>query len=691
MNNEMLFEIGTEEIPAGFIPPALQNLHSIFAGHLKNLGLAHGRIETKGTPRRLTVWIDELAAKQEDRRDEIIGPPKSAAFDKNGQPTRAAEGFAQTKGVTVEELQIVTTPKGEYLMAVVEKKGESTEKLLATLLPQIIGELPFPKSMRWGSGRTAFARPIQWLLALYGGKEIPFTVNGLCSGNTSRGHRFMSPAEVVVTDFRQYQQVLAEKHVMVDPVSRRQAVFDTVKAAAEEAGGRVLGDDELLDTVCNLVEEPHPVCGTFEERFLALPEEVLITSMREHQKYFAVIDQNDRLLPCFIAVNNTGVRDLRLAAEGHQRVIRARLEDALFFFKEDRQHRLEDRVQQLSGIVFQRKLGTMLEKTVRITSLAGWLAECLDPAQKPTAERAAYLAKADLLTEMVGEFPTLQGVMGREYAKMQGESEEVAVAIHEHYMPVRAGSQLPGTEAGIIVSLADRMDTLAGCFGIGETPSGTADPFGLRRLAIGLLHTIEHRNIHLSLASFVDQALSLYGDKLTVAPEEAKNSLLAFIQGRFVNDQISKGISQGTVEAAVSVQFDDPRDCLNRIHALQNISSQEAFTLLAGSFKRVKNIIKENTDTAISPDLLGEKAEKDLHEALLKVRDAVIPLVAAKDYEGALLRILTMKESIDVFFDQVMVMADDAAIRQNRLALLTAVAQLFLRVGDFSKMSSPGG
>ncbi|MEJ2688830.1 MAG: glycine--tRNA ligase subunit beta [Deltaproteobacteria bacterium] len=652
MNHEMLLEIGTEEIPAGYILPALQNLRTIFADHLKNLDLVWGQIATLGTPRRLVVWVDQLASKQPDRRDEVIGPPKSAAFDKDGKPTRAAEG---------------------------------------SLLPQIISELPFPKSMRWGSGRTAFARPIQWLLALYGAKEIPFSINDISSSSSTRGHRFMSPETVTVTDFKQYQQILAEKHVLVNPDKRRQAVFDAVRTAAEKVGGQVLADDELLDTVCNLVEEPHAVCGTFEERFLALPKEVLITSMREHQKYFAVVDQNGKLFPCFIAVNNTGVRDHVLAAEGHQRVIRARLEDALFFFKEDRQHQLEELVQKLSGIVFQRKLGTMLEKTVRITSLAGWLAGRLSPEKKATAERAAYLAKADLLSEMVGEFPTLQGVMGREYARMQGESEDVAIAVYEHYMPVRAGSQLPATKAGILVSLADRMDTLAGCFGIGETPSGTADPFGLRRLAIGLLHIIEEKDLHLSLSSFIDQALSLYGAKLTIAPAKAKGSLLAFIQGRFTNDQLAKGFAQGTIEAAVSVDFDDPRDCLNRIRALQKISSQEAFALLAGSFKRVKNIIKENVDTEISSDLLVEEAEKNLHAAFLRGQEAVTPMVTAKDYDGALLQILTMKEPIDAFFDQVMVMADDAGIRRNRLALLTAIAQLFLSVGDFSKMSGGAG
>jgi len=691
MEHELLLEIGSEEIPAGFIYPALKNLKSLFEERLRQLDLSFQQIETKGTPRRLMVWIDGLNDRQPDRREEVIGPPKAAAFDKNGKPTRAAEGFAQTKGVAVEDLQVVTTPKGEYLMAVVERKGQDTKELLADLLPGIIKDLPFPKSMRWGTGKIAFARPIQWLLALYGEDTIAFSINEIQAGRTTRGHRFMAGDTIEISDYRHYLKALSEHEVMVDPGQRRSEVARTVHEAAAAIGGTVLPDEELVDTVCNLVEKPFPICGTFEKRFLELPKEVLITSMREHQKYFAVIDADGNLFASFIAVNNTGVRDMQLAADGHQRVLRARLEDAFFFFKEDRQHSLEERVQRLGGIVFQRKLGTMLEKTARITSLSGWLAELLAPGKKDAAERAAYLAKADLLTEMVGEFPSLQGVMGREYALLQGESPEVAVAIQEHYMPVRAGEPPPASLTGAIVGLADRMDTLAGCFGIGETPSGTTDPFGLRRQTIGLLNIVEAHGLHLSLRALTDKALSLYGDKLSVTVEEAKENIIAFIQGRFANDLIARGIAQGTVEAAVAGNFDDPADCRQRLDALAAISAEESFTLLAGSFKRVKNIIKDNRQTAVDPALLQEPAERALHEKFLQVSEAAAPLMQAKQYDQSLQLILGMKEAIDDFFDKVMVMAEDKAVRANRLALLTAIARLFLGIGDFSKMSAASG
>jgi len=691
MDQELLLEIGTEEIPAGFIYPALKNLKSLFEERLRLLDLSFRRIETKGTPRRLMVWVEALSDRQPDRRDEVVGPPKAAAFDKNGKPTKAAEGFAKTKGVAVENLQVVTTPKGEYLMAVVEKKGQDTKELLSEMLPAIIKDLPFPKSMRWGTGKIAFARPIQWLLTLYGEETIAFSINDIHTGRTTRGHRFMAGEEIEIRDYRHYLKALSDHEVMVDPEQRRSEVVRTVREAAAAVGGTVLPDEELVDTVCNLVEKPFPICGTFEERFLALPKEILITSMREHQKYFAVVDDSGKLFSSFIAVNNTGVRDRQLAADGHQRVLRARLEDAFFFFKEDKLHSLEERVQRLGGIVFQRKLGTMLEKTARITSLSGWLAKRLAPENKNAAERAAYLAKADLLTEMVGEFPSLQGTMGREYALLQGESPEVAVAIQEHYMPVRAGEQPPASLTGAIVGLADRMDTLAGCFGIGETPSGTADPFGLRRQTIGLLNIIEAHSLHLSLRALTDKSLSLYGDKLSFAVEEARENIIAFIQGRFANDLIARGIAQGTVEAAVAGNFDDPVDCRQRLDALARISAEESFTLLAGSFKRVKNIIKDNRQTAIDPALLQEPAERALHEKFLQVSGEAAPLMQAKQYDQALQLILGMKEAIDDFFDKVMVMAEDEAVRANRLALLTAIARLFLGVGDFSKMSAASG
>jgi len=687
MSAELLFEIGTEEIPAGYIMPAIDNLQRLLAGKLKELGLPHGDIRTVATPRRLTISVSELSEGQEDRSEEILGPPKAAAFDADNKPTKAAEGFARSKGATLDDIRIAETPKGEYLMVVMEKKGEKTAALLPDVLTELIGQLPFPKSMRWGNGRASFARPIQWLLAGYNGQTVPCTINGVDSGQSTRGHRFMGAESREVSNFADYLETLRQLHVIADPEERKSAVVTEITRAAQKAAGQVMPDDELVDTVANLVEEPHAVCGSFDEKFLALPREVLITSMREHQKYFAVTDSNGELLPNFIAVNNTDTKDEALAVEGHQRVLRARLEDALFFFNDDRNHMLADRVAKLSGVVFQAGLGTMLEKTGRIEKLAAELAEKLAPVSLANIKRAAHLAKADLLTDMVGEFPSLQGTMGQAYALLDKETPEVAIAIAEHYMPVRAGSPLPASDAGAIVSLADRIDSIAGCFGIGKQPTGTTDPYGLRRLSLGLLHIIRDRSFKISLRELIWLALDLYGDKLTADKYAAHEALIEFIKGRYVNDQISNGVPASAVEAVTSIAFDDMVDCSQRIAALAAVQGEETFSILAGSFKRVRNITKDHQDDNVDEALLVETAEKNLFRAFQEVGSEAAPLLEAKDYPGAMTAILKMKEPVDLFFDEVMVMADDEKLQKNRLALLTAISRLFLRIGDFSRMS----
>ena len=686
MAHELLFEIGTEEIPAGYLTPAITSLQDNLAKGLSELGLTFDLIATAVTPRRLTVGVRNLSDRQPDRTEEALGPPKKAAFDQHGQPTKAAIGFAQSKGVLVEALEVVATPKGEYLMVRIEQPGKPTGALLAGLLPELIASIPFPKSMRWGNGRAHFARPIRWLLATYDGKPIDFRFDTLVSSNQTHGHRFMAPQAMTLADFNTYLAALRDAHVLADPVERREAVRAEINRAAQKVGGRILPDEELIDTVTNLVEKPHAICGTFEKRFLALPQEVLITSMREHQKYFAVVDEAGKLMPHFVAVNNTEVKDAQLGADGHQRVIRARLEDAFFFFKEDQHRTLADRVGDLSGVVFQAKLGTLAAKTERVVTLAGELAATLTPEHTETIKRAAFLAKADLLTNMVGEFPTLQGGIGRDYALLNGEPAAVATAIAEHYLPLRAGGDLPRELPGALVGVADRLDTLAGCFGIGQKPTGTADPFGLRRQALGLIHLIQGKNLPLSLEFWLERALTLYEGQLSEPAAVAKANVLEFIKGRFTNDLTGQNLPAEAVEAVVSVAFDDVVDCRRRIEALMAINAQPAFALLAGSFKRVNNIIKDNRDTRIDEALLSEPAEGDLAASLRQIEAEAMPLLAAKQYEQALAVILRMKEPIDTFFDKVMVMAEDSALRRNRLALLTAIAGLFLRVGDFSKM-----
>ena len=691
MHNELLLEIGSEEIPAGFIVPALVNMQKAMAAKLAEQGLHYDTIHTAGTPRRLAICVKGLVSQQPDREEEFLGPAKTAAFDAANNPTKAAAGFARSKGAEVEDLKIVNTPKGEYVMLVRQNKGEKTENLLPQILQGLIADLTFPKSMRWGAGETSFVRPIHWLLVLYEGRKIDVQIGDITSGTSTRGHRFMAPAEAIeVKDFAHYVDVLRQNHVLVNLDERRQSVILEIKRAAAARSGTggaiILQDEELIDTVTNLVEYPNGVCGTFEERFLELPDDVLITAMREHQKYFCVTDAAGRLLANFVAVNNTRVPDEKLAAEGHQRVLRARLEDAFFFFKADRSRKLADRVTDLSGLIFQAKLGTMLEKTGRVAKLASILAQELAPEYETMAERAAVLAKADLLTAMVNEFPSLQGVMGRDYALLDNEPPEVAIAILEHYLPIRAGGNLPAQIPGALVGMADRLDTITGCFGINQVPTGTTDPFGLRRLALGLLHIIESHGFLLSLSDTVDAALALYEDKLTGEKTAVKTMIIDFIKGRFVNDLIGRGVPGSAVEAVTSVAFDNVVDCRAKIDALSAIREQPSFTVLAAAFKRVMNIIKGHDGAEVDRGLLQDGAERSLYEAFEKVQEETKQFLQAKEYGKALDIILRMKEPVDQFFDEVMVMTDDAALQKNRLNLLTAISGLFLRVGDFSKM-----
>jgi glycyl-tRNA synthetase beta chain len=685
----LLFEIGTEELPAGYIEPALTQLRRKFRERTAALKISHGTLKTMATPRRLALLVEDLAEKQEDILEEILGPSVKAGLDENGGFTRAAQGFAASKGASVEQLRKVETTKGEYLMLVREMKGQDVAELLPELLQRLLLDISFPKSMRWAANSLSFARPVQWLLALKDETVVNFEHEGIRTSNLSRGHRFLHNYEIVIESPSSYEEQLAAADVIVDQHKRKEMVVETITRAASSsetlAAGRVFIDDELLDTVTNLVELPCGICGLFDEKFLALPDEVLITSMREHQKYFPITDANGRLLPGFVAVNNTRIEDESLTRQGHQRVLRARLEDALFFFRSDQERKLESLIPDLKGIIFQAKLGTMLEKTERMVKLTRLLAEKLEPVAVEDACRAAQLCKADLLTDMVGEFPTLQGTMGEAYALLSQEKEAVALALREHYMPKRAGAELPTASAGALVGLADRFDTLAGCFGIGQTPSGTADPFGLRRIVLAILQILREREYRLPLREVIYKTLALYGDRVD-GSSATVDAVLSFIEGRFRNDCIAKGADAGAVAAAASVAFDNPNDCLRRIEALTAMKSDPSFTVLASSYKRIKNIIKGNSSIEVQTELLVDRAEKDLFELLSEVRQAMAPMLEAENYREALECLLRMKGPVDTFFDEVMVMAEDENIRQNRLNLLTGLGVLVLQIGDISMM-----
>ncbi len=681
----LLFEIGTEELPAGFILPALAQMKTGFAQKAKEAHISHGEITIMGTPRRLVMKVEELALKQDDRVEEFLGPSTKAGIDADGRYTRAAVGFAKSKGASVDDLTVVHTKKGEYLKLVREVAGLETASLLPDILLEILQGFSFPKSMRWGSGNTAFARPVKWLLAMCDDVVVELEYAGVVAGKSTYGHRFLHNREIVIETISAYDEKIRNAGVIVSYEERREAARASVVAAVQENGAisdaEVLVDERLLDTVTNLVEMPQGVCGTFDEKFLELPDEVLITSMREHQKYFPLVDRTGALQAGFVAVNNTVMDDVSLTRKGHQRVLRARLEDALFFFMSDKKKPLEEYASALDGIIFQAKLGTMQEKNQRIVSLTKLLSEKLAPELADDAIRAATLCKADLLTEMVGEFPTLQGVMGESYARAGGENETVSTAIREHYMPKHAGAESPAGKVGAIVGLADRVDTIAGCFAIGQKPSGTTDPFGLRRLALTSLQLIRDFDFQLSLHTLFREALDLYHFDST---EEIVAAILSFVKGRYINDYVAR--NGDAVQAATSVGFDDVNDCTLRVEALSEIKKDMAFSVLAASYKRIRNIIKENVSTDVDVKLFKNAEEEELYHCLTEVEGQFTPLLEKKAYLDALKQLLVVKDPIDRFFDKVMVMDKDVAIRQNRLNLLTRVGALVLQVGDISKM-----
>lgn len=686
---DLLYEIGTEELPASFVQPALKQLHDSFIVKTKDLKIDHGAIELKGTPRRLALIVRELAEKQPDIHEELIGPSVKAGVDADGEFTKAAIGFAKSRGAEVTELSRVDTPKGEYLMLVREVKGKETVDLLKTVLYELLLELSFPKSMRWGANNHAFARPIQWLLPLYGEEIIPLEHEGITASNVTMGHRFHHNYAITISTVDAYEQTLLDHDVVVDIDQRRSLVVKEITAAVEQTqfsgSARVSVDENLVDLVTNLVEKPFGVCGRFEDKFLQVPDEVLITSMREHQKYFPVVGSDGNLQPGFVAVNNTEVRDTAITRKGHERVLRARLEDALFFFNSDCAGSLEDKRKRLDGIIFQAKLGTMLDKSNRLIKLAALLCEKTGSEKTEQAGRAAFLCKADLISDMVGEFPSLQGVMGSAYAKNDNEEDEVALAIKEHYMPKRAGAELPSSELGAIVGLADRIDTIAGCFGIGQVPTGTADPFGLRRLSLAVLNIINSKGYSLSLQEIMHKALALYGDKVDGSGDTV-DKICTFIQGRFANDCVAKGVNSGVVEAVTAVAFDDVRNALERIDALNEIKKEDAFPVLAASFKRIRNITKDTDSAKVDTALFCENAEKELYATFVEVESEIKGLLEKCDYLAALHVMLKMKKPVDTFFDDVMVMADDDKIRQNRLNMLNGIGQIILQIADISKI-----
>jgi glycyl-tRNA synthetase beta chain len=685
----LLLEIGTEEIPAGYIQPALDALERQLAAKLTDKRIDHGAIKTFGTPRRLVATVEAVAEKQPSVTREVLGPPERAAYDANGKPTLAAEKFAEKLGVALSKLRVAETDKGRYLAVTMTEKGLATKTVLKTLLPDVILGLPFPKTMRWSDLAVAFARPIQSIVALLGESVVPFTLGGrIKSGRHAWGHMFMNHRKIKIDHAGAYVETMRQAQVYVDIEMRKTMVREQVAEAAAAMGGTVLQDEALVDIVANLVEIPIASAGRYDQVFLELPPEILITAMREHQKYFAVTDGNGKLMPCFVAVNNTHAKDMALVAKGHERVLRARLSDARFFYQADIREKMDDWHQKLEGVLFQAKLGSMLAKSRRVELLGGYLAGLEAPEVKDHVMRAAQLCKADLVSQVVYEFTNLQGIMGRTYAKAAGEADEVAAAIEEHYRPTYSGGPLPRTRTGALLALADKLDTLCGCFSVGLIPTGAADPYALRRQCIGVIQIMLDQNFSFSLNQTLLTALEPFDNP---DKQEVAQAVENFFRSRVDNLLADDGFAKDVITSVTSISIDHMPNVRQRVEALQDLKGAPDFVPLAAAFKRVVNILRK-VDTPIQgapdPSLFRDSAEKALSQAHAEVKAQVDQQLAQGDLKAALRAIATLRPAVDGFFEDVMVMADDPALKQNRLSLLQSIAALFDQIADFSKIAT---
>ena len=694
MEKELLLEIGTEEIPAAFLPKALGDMEEIIGKELAENRIAHGEIRTMGTPRRLFLAVDGVAERQDDQVIEKLGPARRVAFDEAGNPSKAALGFARGQCIDVNALEVTTTEKGEYLCARKKIAGEATEGLLPAILERLITGIPFRKSMRWSDLEIRFARPIHWILALYGGRIVPLRIGNIESGDASRGHRFMSPGAVAVRTYQDYLDLMRTHFVIVDPVERKKIILDETEKAAAAVGGKVLRNEELLEQVAFLTEYPTVVCGNFDSEYLKLPREVLVTTMIAHQKYFPVVDGEGNLLPHFLTINNTLARDPAVVRRGNEKVIRARLADARFFFEEDRKISLENRVEGLKKVTFHTLLGTSYEKVTRFQ-------DACRPDSAPcrveptTGDKVAFVARVltrrrssprPILTRMmVGEFAELQGIMGREYALLEGRDPIVAKAIYEHYLPIAAGGELPDTDEGAVVSIADKLDSICGFFGVGLVPTGTADPYALRRQALGIINIILKKRYPLPLDALIDESLAILGGLLKRPAEEVKADILEFFRGRFENQLLSQGHPYDVVDAVLATGIQDLVRAEEKIGAMEKFRTDPDFAPLAVAFKRVVNIIRNAEKGKLASDHFCTE-ERELHEAFLAIREIVMRHSAEGDYRAALIALARLRKPVDAFFERVLVMDKDDQRRCHRLALLEEISSLFHDLADFSKI-----
>ncbi|MDP0327620.1 glycine--tRNA ligase subunit beta [Glaesserella parasuis] len=680
-----LAEIGTEELP----PKALKKLATAFAenveAELNQAGLSFDKVEWFAAPRRLAVKVLGLATSQPSKKVEKRGPAVSAAFDAEGKPTKAAEGWAKGCGITVEQAERIATDKGEWLIHRAVIEGQPTKNLLVGIISQALAKLPIPKTMRWGDKTEQFVRPVHTVTLLLGDELIEGEILGVASGTTVRGHRFLGEREFQISHADQYPALLKEKGSVVADFNERKAlILAKAQEKATALGGVADIEEDLLDEVTSLVEYPNVLAAKFEERFLAVPAEALVYTMKGDQKYFPIYDKDGKLLPHFIFVSNINPEDPSKIIEGNEKVVRPRLTDAEFFFKTDLKQRLEDQLPRLETVLFQQQLGTLRDKTARIEQLAGEIAKQIG-ADETKAKRAGLLSKCDLMTNMVFEFTDTQGVMGMHYARYDGEDEEVAVALNEQYMPRFAGDELPKSLVASSVALADKFDTLTGIFGIGQAPKGSADPFALRRAALGALRIIVEKNLPLDLSDLVATSAKLFGDKLTNS--NVVEEVVDFMLGRFRAWYQDEGIAVDVIQAVLTRRPTRPADFDARVRAVSHFRTLDSAEALAAANKRVSNILAKvegEISSEIDRTLLVEAEEKALAEQVITLQAELAPLFEKGEYQTALDRLAGLREVVDNFFDKVMVNAEDPKLRQNRQAILNNLRNLFLQVADIS-------
>jgi glycyl-tRNA synthetase beta chain len=696
-----LFEIGAEEIPAGMLPRAEEEFKVIIEKLLATENLTQGiTVETFAAPRRLTAWVRGLPAKQEDVVSEVTGPPKSVAYDAQGQPTRAAVSFAEKQGIRLVDVYLIQTPKGEYLAAKHTKHGRTAEQILAELLPRAIHDLTWPRTMTWtGLDGARFIRPIRWIVATLGGKPLKFTFGGIAAGNVTRGHRFLGSNAITVTTFSDYEKKLRANGVIVKPADRRSKIEKELAAATNRNGYRLHHDPELLKLVVYLNEFPSVLEGGFAEKFLSLPDEILITVMRDHQKYFALERKNGELAPNFLAVINLAKDTKGLVAAGHERVLRARFADAQFFWASDQKCRLADYLPKLAKVTYESRLGSYADKVERIRDISRWLIEYWNSqnaakAHVADADRAAELAKCDLATEMVREFTELQGIVGGLYARAQGESNDVSDAVYDHYRPVGLDDPIPRNVIGCAVSIADKLDSIVGCFAVGVVPTGSSDPYALRRAALGIVKVILDHKLPLPLHDTVAsaaKALLNHPPKLQVQAVQESQALDFILDRAKYVFREKFGYAYDEVNAVFRSGVDDLIDAQRRLEALKNVRKSKNFEPLAVSFKRIRKILeKANLKDAgtVNPELFDNEAERDLFKS---GREAAARVQAEKrtgHYGRALEQIAGLRTAVDQFFEKVMVMAENEAVRKNRLALLSELLREFTTIADFSEIGA---